>query len=81
MLHKATKALEKGTALLLKNKPQASISYFETVIELAPDSYFAYHNIAIAHCRLGLVEDASGNSRSRSSFPRVPLLPLCLACR
>ena len=58
MPHKATRALEKGTALLLKNKPQASISYFETAIELAPDSYFAYHNIAIAHYRLGLVEDA-----------------------
>jgi len=58
MPHKAAKALEKGTALLLKNKPQASIPYFETVIELAPDSYYAYHDIAIAHYRLGLVEDA-----------------------
>lgn len=78
MPHKATRALEKGTALLQKNKPQASISYFETAIELAPDSYFAYHNIAIAHYRLGLMEDARREfqksielSKGSSAFPFV----------
>jgi len=55
---KAARALEKGTALLLKNNPQASISYFQTVIALAPESFHAYHNVVIAHYRLGDVEDA-----------------------
>ena len=49
---KAARALEKGTALLLKNNPQASVSYFQTAIALAPDSFHAYHNVAIAHYRL-----------------------------
>lgn len=55
---KAARALEKGTALLLKNNPRASIPYFQTVIVLAPYSYHAYHNVAIAHYRVGDVEDA-----------------------
>jgi tetratricopeptide (TPR) repeat protein len=58
MPRKATRALEKGTALLLKNDPQASISYFQTSIALAPDSFHAYHNLALAHYRVGDVEDA-----------------------
>lgn len=41
MPRKAARALEKGTALLLKNSPQASISYFQTAIALAPDSFHA----------------------------------------
>ena len=58
MSPKAARALEKGTVLLLKNNPQASISYFQTAIALAPDSFHAYHNVAIAHYRVGDVEDA-----------------------
>ena len=70
---KAARALEKGTALLLKNNPQASVSYFQTAIALAPDSFHAYHNVAIAHYRLGDVEDAEQEFRrsievSRGSF-------------
>jgi len=42
----------------LKDNPQASISYFQTAIALAPDSFYAYHNLAIAHYRVGDVEDA-----------------------
>ena len=69
---KAARALEKGTALL-KNNPQASVSYFQTAIALAPDSFRAYHNVAIAHYRLGDVEDAEQEFRrsielSRGSF-------------
>ena len=69
---KAARALEKGTALL-KNNPQASVSYFQTAIALAPDSFHAYHNVAIAHYRLGDVEDAEQEFRrsielSRGSF-------------
>ena len=58
MSPKAARALEKGTVLLLKNNPQASIPYFQTAIALAPDSFHAYHNVAIAHYRVGDVEDA-----------------------
>ena len=70
---KAARALEKGTALLLKNNPQASVSYFQIAIALAPDSFRAYHNVAIAHYRLGDVEDAEQEfrrsiERSRGSF-------------
>jgi tetratricopeptide (TPR) repeat protein len=70
---KAARALERGTALLLKNNFQASVSYFQTVIALAPDSFQAYHNVAIAHYRLGDVEDAEQEFRrsielSRGSF-------------
>jgi tetratricopeptide (TPR) repeat protein len=69
---KAARALERGTALL-KNNPQASVSYFQTAIALAPDSFRAYHNVAIAHYRLGDVEDAEQEFRrsielSRGSF-------------
>jgi len=55
---KAARALEKGTALLRKNNPKASISYFQTASALAPDSFYAYHNMALAHYRVGDVEDA-----------------------
>lgn len=70
---KATRALQKGTALLLKNNPQASIPYFQTAIALAPDSFHAYHNVALAHYRVGDVEDAEQEFRrsielSRGSF-------------
>lgn len=70
---KAARALEKGTALLLKNNPQASVSYFQTAIALAPDSFHAYHSVAIAHYHLGDVEDAEQEFRrsielSRGSF-------------
>jgi tetratricopeptide (TPR) repeat protein len=70
---KAARALEKGTALLLKNNPQASVSYFQTAIELAPDSFHAYHNVAIAHYHLGDLEEAEREFRrsielSRGSF-------------
>ena len=60
---KAARALEKGTALLLKNNPEASVSYFQTAIALAPNSFHAYHNVAIAHYRLGEVEDAEQEFR------------------
>ena len=58
MPRKAPRALEKGTALLRKNNPKASISYFQTASALAPDSFYAYHNMALAHYRVGDVEDA-----------------------
>jgi len=56
---KAARAFEKGTSLLLKGHAEASLSYFATVIELAPSSYRAYHNLGLAHYRLGQLDAAA----------------------
>lgn len=75
---KAARALEKGTALL-KNNPQASVSYFQTAIALAPDSFRAYHNVAIAHYRLGDVEDAEQEFRRSIELSRGSFAPSLFA--
>ena len=77
---KAARALEKGTALLLKNNPQASVSYFQTAIALAPDSFHAYHNVAIAHYVWETSKMPSRNSAGPSSYREAPSLLLSLAC-
>ena len=71
---KAARALEKGTALL-KNNTQASVSYFQTAIALAPDSFHAYHSVAIAHYRLGDVEDAEQEFRRSIELSRGSFVP------
>ena len=76
---KAARAPEKGTALLLKNNPQASVSYFQTAIALAPDSFHAYHNVAIAHYRLGDVEDAEQEFRRSIELSRGSFAPSLFA--
>ena len=58
MPRKATRAFEKGTRLLVKGDVEASLPYFRTVIELAPSSYRAYHNMALALARLGQLDAA-----------------------
>jgi len=58
MPHKAARAFEKGTRLLLKGDAKASVPYFRTAIELAPSSYRAYHNLALALSRLGQLDAA-----------------------
>lgn len=58
MSRKATHAFEKGTTLLLKGDVQGSVPYFRTVIEEAPSSYRAYHNLGLALYRLGQLDDA-----------------------
>jgi tetratricopeptide (TPR) repeat protein len=59
MPHKAAHAFEKGTDLLLKGDLQASLPYFRTVIEQAPHSYRAYHNLGLALSRLGQLDAAA----------------------
>jgi tetratricopeptide (TPR) repeat protein len=56
---KAARAFEKGTSLLLKGDAEASLSYFATVIELAPSSYRAHHNLGLAHYHLGQLDAAA----------------------
>jgi len=59
---KAVKAFNKGTALLVKGDAQGSLPYFQTAIDLAPNaSYRPYHNLALAHYRLGHVDAAEEN--------------------
>lgn len=56
--HKALKAFKKGTALLAKGDPQASLPFFQTVIQLAPAYYGSYHNLGLAQSRLGQLDAA-----------------------
>ena len=59
MPQKAARAFEKGTRLLLKGDYEASVPYFRDVIEQAPYSYRAYHNLALAFSRLGQLDAAA----------------------
>jgi tetratricopeptide (TPR) repeat protein len=56
---KAARAFEKGTSLLLRGNAEASLPYFATVIELAPSSYRAHHNLGLAHYHLGQLDAAA----------------------
>ena len=58
MPHKAARAFEKGTRLLLKGDLEASLPYFRATIEQAPYSYRAYHNLGLALARLGQLDAA-----------------------
>jgi len=59
MPQNAVRAFEKGTRLLLKGDIEASVPYFRDVIEQAPYSYRAYHNLALALSRLGQLDAAA----------------------
>jgi len=59
MPNKAARAFEKGTRLLLKGDPEASLPYFRAVIDLAPSSYRSYHNLGLALFRLGQLDAAA----------------------
>lgn len=62
MPRKAVQAFEKGTALLIKGEPQASVPYFQKVIALAPNaSYRTYHNLALAYYRLAQFDASAEN--------------------
>jgi tetratricopeptide (TPR) repeat protein len=58
---KAARAFDKGTTLLKNGDPQASVAYFQAVIELAPRNYAPYHNLALAHYYLGHFDEAALN--------------------
>jgi tetratricopeptide (TPR) repeat protein len=61
---KAVCAFEKGTSLLLRGDAEASLPYFATVIELAPSSYRAHHNLGLAHYHLGQLDAAAQDFQS-----------------
>jgi tetratricopeptide (TPR) repeat protein len=58
---KAAHAFEKGVALLLKGDAQASLPYFQAAADLAPFSYRPYHNMGLAHYRLGQYDAAAAD--------------------
>jgi tetratricopeptide (TPR) repeat protein len=53
MSEKAESAFAKGTRLLQKGDVQASLLYFQQAITKEPSYYQAYHNLGLAHFRLG----------------------------
>lgn len=59
MSRKAVRAFEKGTALLVKGDPQASLPYFRIVIEEAPSSFRPYHNLGLALYLLGQIDSSA----------------------
>ncbi len=61
MPRKAVVAFQKGTQLLLKGDLEASLPYFHKAIEIAPSTYRPYHNLALAHFRLGQLDAAAEN--------------------
>lgn len=58
MSGKGRKAFEKGAALLGKGDAAASLAYFDQAIAEFPGFYKAYHNLGIAHFRLGHTVEA-----------------------
>jgi tetratricopeptide (TPR) repeat protein len=59
--HKAARAFEKGTQLLLKGDAQGSLTYFLKAVEQAPAAYRPYHNLALAYYNVGQLEAAEQN--------------------
>ena len=53
MSEKALATFAKGTRLLQKGDVEASLPYFQRAIAKEPDYYQAYHNLGLAHYRLG----------------------------
>jgi len=58
MSDKARKAFEKGAALLEKGDAAASLNYFDRAVAEFPGFYKAYHDLGIAHFRLGHTVEA-----------------------
>jgi tetratricopeptide (TPR) repeat protein len=62
MPRKAACAFDKGVNfLLVKQQPLESLPYFQKAIELAPNLFPAYHNIALAQYKLRRFDDAAKN--------------------
>ena len=53
MSENAKSAFEKGTRLLQKGDAERSVTYFQRAIAKEPNYYQAYHNLGLAHYRLG----------------------------
>jgi tetratricopeptide (TPR) repeat protein len=58
MPDKVERAFEKGTHYLLIGDVQASLPYFKKAIEQAPSYFRSYHNLGLAHYRLGQLDAA-----------------------
>jgi tetratricopeptide (TPR) repeat protein len=58
---KAARAADKGSAFLMKHEWKASLVCFQRAIQLAPDLFPAYHNLALAQYNLGRFDDAAQN--------------------
>jgi tetratricopeptide (TPR) repeat protein len=58
MSDKAEKTFHKGTQLLLKGQAAQSLAYFDRAIANDPAYYRAYHNLGLAHLRLGRTQEA-----------------------
>jgi tetratricopeptide (TPR) repeat protein len=72
---KAERALKKGASLLRKHQLVASVSYFRTAIELDPDCFFAYHELALAHYGLGHVDDTEQEFQKSIEISRAQFAP------
>jgi tetratricopeptide (TPR) repeat protein len=59
--HKAARAFEKGTRLLLKGDAPGSVPYFLKAVEGAPWSFRPYHNLALAYYNVGQLDAAAQN--------------------
>jgi tetratricopeptide (TPR) repeat protein len=57
--HKAARAFEKGTQLLVKGNAQGSLAYFLKAVDLAPAAYRPYHNLALAYYNVGQLDAAA----------------------
>lgn len=72
---KTERALEKGAALLRRHQLIASVSYFKKAIELDPDCYYAYHELALAHYGLGHVEETEQEFQKSIELSRAQFAP------
>lgn len=72
---KAAKAFTKGTDLLVKGDPAASVEHFLKAIELAPSSYRPYHNLALAYLRLGQLDQAAADFQKSIDLTKGAFAP------
>lgn len=73
--HKAARAFEKGTQLLLKGDAQGSLTYFLKAVEEAPAAYRPYHNLALAYYDVGQLEAAAQNFQKAIDLTRGTFAP------
>jgi len=57
--HKAARAFEKGTELLVKGDAQGRLACFLKAVQEAPASYRPYHNLALAYYGVGQLDAAA----------------------
>jgi tetratricopeptide (TPR) repeat protein len=75
MPRKAARAFEKGCALMYKYEFPASLAYFRKAIELAPDLFPAYHNLALVQYNLGDFDGAAENFQKAIDLSKGSFAP------